>query len=205
MTAALATCLMSSVATADDAPVPVGAPAAPAPVVSGDAIVVPSAAPIAGYGHEGTFEAGASAGLAIGQGSQGFSVTPSIGKFIGDNFAMTAMMDVTTLFAGGASATSVAALIEPSLHVPFKPTMSGFIGMGIGASYVSPLGTAIAVAPHLGMNILIGKSGILRPSLTYMYTTHDPMAAAGKDGTTNVTYVAIASAVRFNIGYLKAW
>lgn len=213
MKAVLATCAMTSVATADDAvptavatadAAPTGAPVMAASPTPATDVYIPPAAPNRGYGQDGTIEAGASAGLALGEGSQGFSVSAFVAKYISDGFAMSGILDVTTLFAGGASATNVAALVEPSLHIPVKSNMNAFVGMGIGPSYVHNLGTSIAVAPHVGMDILVG-SGIVRPSLTYLYTTHDPMAARAADGTTHVTYLAAASAVRFNIGYLKAW
>ena len=73
------------------------------------------------------------------------------------------------------------------------------------AAYVSQLGTGFAVAPRLGMDFLVGRSGILRPSLAYEYTTHDAMAAVGPNGSTEVTLVAISSALRFNIGYSSMW
>jgi hypothetical protein len=192
------------VATAEDA-VPTGAPVvASSPAPAADAIL-PPAMPNAAYGREGTIESGASAGLALGQGSQGFSISAFVARYISERFALSGILDATTLFAGGGSATNVAALVEPSLHVPIKPTMNGFVGMGIGPSYIHNVGTAVAVAPHLGMDIFVGDEGILRPSLTYLYTTHDTMAARGADGTTHVTYLAAASAIRFNVGYLKWW
>ncbi len=213
MKAVLATCAMTSLATADDAVTTVAAAEdatpATAPVVTPPPAPVndmgPPAIPNAGYGRQGTIEAGGSAGFAMGEGSQGFSISAFIGKYISDNFAMTGYLDATTLFAGGSSATNVSARIEPSLHIPVKPTMNAFVGMGVGPSYVHNLGTAIAVAPHVGMDILVGQNGIVRPSLTYLYTTHDPMEARAADGTTHVTYLAAASAIRLNVGYLKSF
>lgn len=193
----------TTVAAADDA-VPAGAPVAASPAPVTDTYIPP--VPPARYGQLGTIEAGASAGFALGEGSQGFSISAFAGKYIGDGFALTGYLDATTLIAGGTATTNVAALIEPSLHVPVKPRMSGFVGMGLGPSYVHNLGVAVAVAPHVGMDILVGHSGgVLRPSLTYLYTTHDPSEARNMDGTTHVTYLAAAGAVRFNIGYLKSW
>jgi hypothetical protein len=83
--------------------------------------------------------------------------------------------------------------------------MFGFVGMGIGAAYQHDLGAGMAVAPRIGMDFLVGRSGVLRPSLSYEYTTHDTMAAVGPDGTTSVTLVAISSAMRFNLGYSSMW
>ena len=122
-----------------------------------------------------------------------------------DNFEISAILDVTNLKAGGDSATLFSALIEPSFHLPFNRSMFGFIGMGVGAAYASELGGGLAVAPRIGLEFLVGRSGILRPSLQYEYTTHDAMGSVDDEGNTNVTLVAISSALRFNIGYSTMW
>jgi hypothetical protein len=62
------------------------------------------------------------------------------------------------------------------------------------------------VAPRIGMDFLVGRSGILRPSLSYQYTTHESMASGEpSEGTGSVTLVAVSSALRFNIGYSTMW
>jgi hypothetical protein len=71
---------------------------------------------------------------------------------------------------------------------------------------VSQLGTGLAVAPRVGMDFLVGRSGVLRPSLSYQYTTHDAMSnGSTDDGSADVTLVAVSSALRFNIGYSSMW
>jgi hypothetical protein len=77
--------------------------------------------------------------------------------------------------------------------------------MGVGAAYVSQLGTGLAVAPRIGMDVMVGRSGILRPSLSYEYTTHDAKGMVDANGNADVTLVAISSALRFNIGYSAMW
>jgi hypothetical protein len=103
------------------------------------------------------------------------------------------------------STTMWSALVEPSLHLPFNREVFGFVGMGVGAAYISNLGSGLAVAPRLGMNLMIGRSGILSPSLTYEYTTHNTEAMLNPNGTQDVTLVAISSALRVNVGYTVMW
>ena len=81
--------------------------------------------------------------------------------------------------------------------------MFAFAGMGLGASHISSLGTGFAVAPRVGMNFMIGRSGILTPSLSYQYTTID----TGMNGTNtgDVTVVALTSALQVNMGYTAMW
>ncbi|HUS26989.1 MAG TPA: hypothetical protein VMZ53_00715 [Kofleriaceae bacterium] len=186
----------------DPAP-PVPTPAIPG--VNADVVEQAGVGGAVGYGRAGVLELGGSAGLTMAQDVRALNFSPSVGWFLIDNFEISAILDVTNLKAGGESATLFSALVEPSFHLPINRSMFGFVGMGIGAAYQHDLGSGMAVAPRVGMDFLVGRSGILRPSLAYEYTTHDSMAAIGPDGSANVTLVAISSALRFNIGYSSMW
>ena len=184
-------------------------PPAPTPRVPGinaDVVQQAGVGSSTGYARSGVLELGGAAGLTLAQDIRAVNFSPSIGWFLIDNFELSAILDVTNLKAGpGTNATLWSAMVEPSFHLPFNRSMFGFVGMGIGAAYVTQLGAGLAVAPRIGMDLMIGRSGILRPSLAYEYTTHDAMAATGPDGTTEVTLVAISSALRFNLGYSSMW
>jgi len=231
MKAILATCLMTSAAMADNegpvsgtpeataAPTPTNQlppaqsdadPAPPVPQpnipgITGDVVEQAGVGGTVGYGRAGVLELGGSAGLTMAQDIRALNFSPSVGWFLVDNFELSGILDVANLKAGGDSATIWSALVEPSFHLPFNRTMFGFIGMGVGAAYVSELGTGMAVAPRVGMDFLVGRSGVLRPSLSYQYTTHDAMSGTDAAGNQNVTLVAISSALRFNIGYSTMW
>lgn len=225
MTVLLTTCLMASAAFAQppDAtapPTPTGQlppatsdadPAPPVPQpnipgISGDVVEQAGVGGDVGYGRAGVLELGGSAGLTLAEGIRALNFSPSIGWFLVDNFEISGILDVTNLKAGGDDATIWSALVEPSFHLPLNRMMFGFVGMGVGGAYVSELGGGLAVAPRIGMDFLVGRSGILRPSLSYQYTTHDANAEVNPNtGTTDVTLVAISSALRFNIGYSAMW
>ena len=191
-------------ATSDhDAAPPVPTPAIPG--INGDVVQQAGVGGTVGYGRAGVLELGGAAGLTLAQDIRAINFSPSVGWFLVDNFELSAIFDVSNMKAGSESATLWSALVEPSFHLPFNRGMFGFVGMGIGAAYQNDLGAGMAVAPRIGMDFLVGRSGILRPSLSYEYTTHDSMAAVGPDGTTDVTLVAISSALRFNIGYSSMW
>jgi hypothetical protein len=127
-----------------------------------------------------------------------------LGWFVSDNLELSAIVGVTNIKAGGESSTVWSALAEPSYHIPFNRTTFGFLGMGIGAAYVSGLGTGLAVAPRIGANVLVGRSGVLTPSLSYEYTTHN-VDTVSEDDMKNITLVAVSSALRINIGYTAMW
>jgi hypothetical protein len=191
-------------ATSDADPAP-PVPTPNIPGINGDIVEQAGVGGAVGYGRAGVLELGGAAGLTLAQDIRAVNFSPSIGWFLVDNFELSAILDVTNLKAGDESATLWSALAEPSFHLPFNRSMFGFIGMGVGAAYVSELGTGLAVAPRIGMDFLVGRSGILRPSLSYEYTTHDAMGSVDANGNSNVTLVAISSALRFNIGYSTMW
>jgi hypothetical protein len=187
---------------ADPAP-PVPTPNVPG--LNGEVVEQAGVGGTVGYGRAGVLELGGAAGLTLAQDIRAVNFSPSIGWFLVDNFELSFIADVTNLKAGDQSATLWSAFLEPSFHLPFNRSMFGFIGMGVGAAYVSQVGTGLTVAPRIGMEFLVGRSGILRPSLQYQSTTHDADAMVDGEGNTNVTLVALSSALKFNIGYSTMW
>ncbi len=156
---------------------------------------------VVGYGRAGVLELGGSAGFAFASDYRNINVSPTIGWFLADNFEISAILSISNIKTGDNSATLWSALLEPSYHIPFNRTMFGFLGLGVGASHVSGLGTGFAIAPRAGANFMIGRSGVLTPSLSYEYTTID----TDMDGGSGTTTVALTSAVRFNVGYTAMW
>jgi hypothetical protein len=226
--------LLSSVASADDAPVPApdgttstgtatpGSDAAPTassdlPAAKSDHDVQPEVASpgipsggivsqagvggMVGYGRAGVLELGGSAGFAFASDYRSMNFSPTIGWFLADNFEISAILSVANIKTGDNASTLWSALLEPSYHVPFNRSIFGFLGVGGGAAHVSGLGTGFALAPRIGANLMVGRSAVLTPSLSYQYTSIDTEMTGAND----VTVVALTSAVRFNIGYTAMW
>ena len=185
----------------DPAP-PVAAPAAELP--PGGIVRQAGIGGVVGYGRAGVLELGGSAGLMLASDFRNVNVSPSIGWFLADNLELTGILSVSNIKTGEESATIWSALVEPSYHVPFNRSMFAFGGIGIGASYVSELGAGLAVAPRVGMNFMVGRSGVLTPSISYEYTTHDVESVDSGD-MQNVSLVQVSSALRVNIGYTAMW
>ena len=154
-----------------------------------------------GYGRAGVLELGGSAGFTAGNDMTQINVAPSVGWFIADNLQLTGILDLAYSSVNDNSSTMTTLLVEPSYHLPFNRTTFGFLGMGMGASYVDGPGLGFALAPRVGANFLVGRSGILTPSLSWQYTTHDVMTEDEND----ITVVAVSSAVRLNVGYTVMW
>jgi hypothetical protein len=161
-----------------------------------------------GYGRAGVLELGGSAGLVLAADFRNVNVSPSIGWFIADNFQLSGILGVShvNVEEDGVDndATVFSALVEPSYHLPFNRSMFGFLGLGVGGSYISSLGGGFALAPRIGANFLVGRSGILTPSLSYEYTTHS-IDDAGDDMGRDLALVAVSSALRVNVGYPVMW
>jgi hypothetical protein len=152
-----------------------------------------------GYGRAGVLELGGSAGFSSGGGMTQVNVAPSIGWFAADNLQLTGMLDVAHASTDNGDGTIVTVLAEPSYHLPFNRTTFGFLGVGLGGAYVKGPGLAFAMAPRLGANFLVGRSGILTPSVSWQYNTHDTM------DTGEGVLLQVSSAVRANVGYTVMW
>ena len=154
---------------------------------------------IVGYGRAGVLELGGSAGFSTGGGMAQINVAPSIGWFVADNLELTGMFDIAHASTDMGDGTLVTILAEPSYHLPFNRTTFGFFGLGMGGAYVKGPGLAFAMAPRIGGNFLVGRSGILTPSVSWQYNTHDT------EDTEQGVLLQVSSAVRANIGYTVMW
>lgn len=183
-------------AQSDDDPQPEVA----TPVVPGSGLVEQAGVGgLVGYGRVGVLELGGSAGFTAGGGMSQFDVAPSIGWFVADNLELSAIMDIAHVRTDDQSGTLATVLVEPSYHLPFNKTTFGFLGVGMGGAYVKGPGLAFAMAPRIGANLLVGRSGVLTPSVSWQYNTHDTM------DTEQGVLLQVSSAVRANIGYTVMW
>ena len=184
----------------DDPTPPVAAPGTP----EGSIVKQAGIGGQVGYGRAGVLELGGSAGFTAAQDFTNINLTPSIGWFFADNVQISGRLSYTYVDAGDDSGSITTILAEPSYHLPFTRKTFGFVGLGMGAAYVSGPGLGFATAPRVGANFLVGRSGILTPSLSYQYTTHETMETETGDGDSTVV-MAVSSAVMANIGYTVMW
>jgi hypothetical protein len=155
---------------------------------------------VVGYGRAGVLELGGSAGFAFASDYRNMNLSPTVGWFVADNLELSAILSLSNIKTGDNSATLWSALLEPSYHVPLNRSVFGFLGLGVGASHVTNLGSGFAMAPRIGMNLMVGRSAVLTPSLSYQYTTIE-----SEMGPADVTVVGITSSTRFNAGYTAMW
>jgi len=175
----------------------VASPGAP----SGGIISQAGVGGLVGYGRAGVLELGGSAGFAFASDYRNMNFSPTVGWFVADNLEVSAILGVSNIKTGDDSSTLWSALLEPSYHLPFNRTVFGFLGLGVGAAHVTGLGTGFAIAPRAGANLMVGRSAVLTPSVSYEYTTIN----SDMTGPGDTTVVALTSAVRLNIGYTAMW
>jgi len=190
------------------------APMAPAPTVA--ATGVTEQAGVGGtqaYARAGVLELGGFANLTSATDYLSIGFNPSIGYFFMDNFEISAIIGLSytnqTINPVGAGSTEVSTtvlslLAEPSFHVPFSQTLYGFLGVGFGLASqgVNPgtsSGAGFAIAPRLGLNIIVGRSGIFTPALQGVYQTTEAIS------TPQGAVVALKSSFGLQAGYTVMW
>jgi hypothetical protein len=180
---------------------PVPAPTVPTTGVTKQAGVGGSQA----YARAGVLELGGSGGFAAASNYSRFELSPSIGLFVVDNLELSLLTAFNYFSVGSINgapsshATELKALIEPSFHLPFSQVAFGFLGLGAGVGYITGADAGFALQPRMGANFLIGRSGVLTPSLTVAYSTTDAIRTAAG------TILAVRTSYGMNIGYTVMW
>lgn len=151
------------------------------------------------YGRAGVLELGGNLGLAAADDFTQFNISPSVGWFVADNFELSGIIGAHYINAGGEDSGFLTVLAEPSYHLPFTDTVFGFIGLGTGISYAEDPGIGFALAPRLGMNVMVGRSGVLTPALQVIYSTSDAIQ------TSQGTVIAVNTSFGANVGYTVMW
>lgn len=176
------------------------APPVAAPVAAAGGMV--SQAGIGGstaYGRPGVVELGGSIGLTLAGELTQFNVSPSVGWFFTDNLQLSGIVGFnyssTTTAGVSSSASSLNVLVEPSYHLPLNRSLFAFLGLGVGLGYADGPGAGFALAPRLGMNIMVGRSGILSPALTFVYSTSEVLR------TPQGTFIGGNTSFGINVGY----
>jgi hypothetical protein len=155
------------------------------------------------YARAGVMELGGSAGFSAASNYSRFELSPSIGMYVIDNLELSLLTGFSHFRVGPegdrVSATEIKALFEPSLHLPFSQVAFGFVGLGAGFNYISGRDAGFALQPRLGMNFLIGRSGVLTPAFNVAYSTVEALR------TEAGTVLAVQTSYGLNIGYTVMW
>jgi hypothetical protein len=179
----------------NEAPPPVAAPAMP----PGGIVKQAGVGGVTAYGRAGVLELGGSAFVTKATDLTQVNFSPSVGWFFMDNLEISAILGVNYSRVAGIGRTYVNALVEPSFHIPFSDQAFGFLGLGVGMAFAQGPGTGFALAPRVGANIMVGRSGILTPALNVAYTTHDVQTAP------NGALLGVSVSYGLGLGYTVMW
>ena len=156
-----------------------------------------------GYGRAGVLEVGGSAGLTFAGDLLALRISPSIGWFFMNNIELSAIVGLnyarTQSNGNTTHATSLNILVEPSVHIPVSRTFFIFGGLGLGLAYADGPGAGFALAPRLGVNVMVGRSGVFTPAATFIYST------SGAVETPQGTLLTASTSLGINLGYTVMW
>ena len=181
-------------AGANDTPTPPGGP--PPDVRAPEEVEVAKNAGVGSalaYASRSVVEVGGVLALRHQSETTLFRVSPSIGYFFVDNLELTLFPEIIITRIGddegadgeGAEAEgaqtdwSIGAVLEPSYHMPFNDRLFAFAGLGVGLNYSEDPGIDLLFRPRLGLDILVGRSGIFKPAAFMDVGVNDGLSSGG--------------------------
>jgi len=155
------------------------------------------------YARAGVLELGGSAAFGVAGELLTLRIAPSIGWFFMNNVQLSGIVSLNLAQAttNGVTntSTSLNILVEPRAHLPLSRVVFLFGGLGMGLSYADGPGAGFALAPRLGADILIGRSGVFKPAVTFVYST------SGAVETPQGTLLTASTSFGVNLGYTVMW
>ena len=151
------------------------------------------------YGRVGVMELGGSLAFNSTTNYTFFSMRPTVGYFFMDNWELSAIMAWNQYKVDGTSGGTFGLMLEPSIHLPINDSLFGFVGAGIGLSAAKHSDVGAAVGARVGLNIMVGRSGVLSPEINTQYSTNHAVA------TSQGTLLAVNSSFGFGAGYTVMW
>jgi hypothetical protein len=115
-----------------------------------------------------------------------FRISPSLGWFFVDNVELTLFPDLTIVDVDGNTDVTFGVLLEPSYHYELSDRLFVFAGLGVGLRYAEDPGVDFALRPKLGLDILVGRSGILKPAAFLDIGTNDGVSQGGVEASFTV-------------------
>lgn len=98
-------------------------------------------------------------------------VAPTFGWFFVDYVELSILPSIEYVKTFNTpSKARYSVVLEPSFHAHVGGPVFAFFGAGGGVAYEQASGGGLAIAPRIGLNFLIGGSGVLKLAATYVYT-----------------------------------
>ena len=132
------------------------------------------------FASAGVLEVGGTGALLATGEFLSLRFAPFVGWFFADGFELTYSHELRLTIVEGERTFSTLAVLELSGHLKFGNRLLGFLGVGPGLLYAE--GAAFALKSRLGLDVLVGRSGIFRPAGFVTYATRE-LFEAGFEGT----------------------
>ena len=140
------------------------------------------------YASQSVVELGGMLALTHASQTTVFRIAPVLGYFIYDNLELSLFPELSVIDVDGNSDVTVGAMLEPSYHVSLNDadTFFGFLGFGVGFRYSDDPGVDFALRPRIGVDILVGRSGILKPAAFLDIGVNDGLTQGGFEASFTV-------------------
>ena len=155
------------------------------------------------YSEVGVAEAGGSLSFSTSQDVMSFSMDPTIGYFLFDNVELAGTFGVRHISLEDEASNQFSLVAEPSLHLPINDGLFWFGGVGLGAALTdtsqSDANVGFAFAPRTGLQVLMGRSGLLNLGARYSAVFSDVDGKVTPAG--GETVVAFVNTFDIQAGY----
>jgi hypothetical protein len=133
-----------------------------------------------GYARRTVVELGGTLALTHESQTTDFRIAPSVGYFFIDGLELTLFPELHIVDVDGNADTKIAGTLEPSYHLALAgSSVFGFAGIGVGLSWADDPGLDLFFRPRLGLDIMVGRSGILKPALFMDVGANDGLTSGG--------------------------
>ena len=138
------------------------------------------------YGKRSVVELGGTLALTHNSDTTTFSLLPSIGYFVADGVELSLLPEFRIQSIDDETDYSIGGALEPSYHLAINRQFYAFAGLGIGLRYADDPGLDLFFRPELGLDIMIGRSGILKPALFLDVGVSEGASAGGLEASFTV-------------------
>lgn len=171
-------------------PVPPKPPEEIKPLAEGDknvevAVDAGVGSPLA-YGRKTVVEVGGTLSFTRSSDTTTFTFMPQVGYFLMDGLELGFSTELRVVRLEGNTDFSIGAALEPSYHLSLSDALYVFGGLGIGVRYSEDPGADLFFRPRIGMDIMVGRSGILKPALFIDVGVNDGASAGGLEASFTV-------------------
>ena len=132
------------------------------------------------YGSAGVLEVGGSGALLKGRDFVTARFAPAIGWFFADGLQLSYVNEIFGGKTGQQTRFAMTALVDLSVHAPLTDRLLVMGGVGAGVLY-NGSDWGFVTKPRVGLDVLIGRSGLIRPAFFVQWSHASLIDLEGED------------------------